>query len=361
DFNAVKQWLSHCCAHHQKTCLSDTTRVAKISGFKLIECSSRKLVTLSEIAEVDKMQFIALSYVWGSKDASDIPAGDGLPTQTPKVIDDAIAATQYMGYNYLWVDRYCIPQDNPEAKHCQIRSMDIIYECATVTIIAATGDDPSYGLPGVASTRRVPQEFVDIGSGTLVLLYPDIDYQLSKTRWDTRAWTYQEGLLSCRRLFFLDNQVYFQCNSIRCMESIVTPSEADDSLYRRSPLYMYDLWNNHIPFPDGRVGDVPEELLVLIDTYTERELGFQSDALNAFEGILRRFVSAAKPVYHIWGIPIFTSGKQILDRLVAGFLWRLRVDDSVLDSLGQEQRRAPYPGTMRRRLFPSWSWVDWNG
>lgn len=228
-----------------------------------------------------------------------------------------------MGYNYLWVDRYCIPQDNPEAKHHQIRSMDIIYECATVTIIAATADDPSCGLPGVASTPRVPQEFVNVESGTLALLYPDIDYQLSQTRWDTRAWTFQEGLLSCRRLCFLENQVYFQCNSIRCMESLGIPPDATDAIYRRSPLYMFDPSHNPLPFPDGRVGYNPKDFPAVIDTYTERILGFQNDALNAFEGTLKRFASAKQPVYHIWGIPIFTSRARIIDRLVAGFSWCL--------------------------------------
>lgn len=343
------------------TCTFDTPRVAKIPGFRLIECATRKLVTLSEIAEVEKLEFIALSYVWGSKDASDNPTENGLLTHTPKVIDDAIIATQCMGFGYLWVDRYCIPQNNSEVKHCQIRSMDIIYECATVTIIAAAGDDASWGLPGVASTHRTPHASIDIAFGTLTLLYNDVDYQLSRTRWDTRAWTFQEGLLSCRRLCFLEDQVYFQCNSIRCMESIWIPPNSTDALYRSSPLYMFDPSRNPIPFPEERVGVDPQDLPVLIDTYTERELSFQSDALNAFEGIFKRFASAARPVYHIWGIPVFTTGDCLANRLVAAFLWRLRFRSSILESPGHEKRLASYVGTMRRHLFPSWSWVDWDG
>lgn len=93
DFDLVKEWILHCCAHHQTACLSDTARVTSIPGFKLIDCSSRRLLTLSEMTEVEKLQFIALSYVWRSRDASDIALRDVLPTQIPKVIDDAIAAT----------------------------------------------------------------------------------------------------------------------------------------------------------------------------------------------------------------------------------------------------------------------------
>jgi hypothetical protein len=58
---------------------------------------------------------------------------------------------------FLWVDRYCIDQANSEEKHDLIRNMDRIYEGAEITIIAATGDDPHHGLPGVRGTPRTPQ------------------------------------------------------------------------------------------------------------------------------------------------------------------------------------------------------------
>ncbi|KAK3403400.1 heterokaryon incompatibility protein-domain-containing protein [Sordaria brevicollis] len=361
DFDAVKQWISVCRSHHGDICSPDMTQVFEIPGFKLIECSSRRLVALSKRAGIDTPQFVALSYVWGSQHAADVPTGDELPTQTPKVIDDAIVATQTMGFRYLWVDRYCIPQNNEEAKHSQIKSMDIIYGCASITIIAATGHDPSCGLPGVASTIRNPQESFKIGSGTLVLLHPDIDSQLSKTKWDTRAWTFQEGLLSCRRLCFLENQVYFQCNSMRCMESFHIPQCQHDLLNRFSPLYRFKPSHNPLPFPDGRVGVEAEDLPILIEAYSERELGFQSDALNAFEGVLKRFSSAQPPVYHIWGVPIFTTNDNLLHSLVAGFLWRLRFNDILHKNSIRDEKHGSYSGTMRRRHFPGWSWVEWDG
>ena len=40
------------------------------------------------------------------------------PDTTPRVITDAMTATVELGWQYLWVDRYCIDQ-NDEAKHIE--------------------------------------------------------------------------------------------------------------------------------------------------------------------------------------------------------------------------------------------------
>ena len=63
---------------------------------------------------------------------------------TPKVIKDAFLVTKKLGYRYLWVDRYCIVQDDAQEKHQQIKNMGSIYENARVTIVAAAGSDPTY-------------------------------------------------------------------------------------------------------------------------------------------------------------------------------------------------------------------------
>jgi hypothetical protein len=56
--------------------------------------------------------------------------------------------TLKLGMRYLWVDRYCINQDDPEEKHGAIRNKDSIYRNAFVTTIAAAGSGSDYGLQG---------------------------------------------------------------------------------------------------------------------------------------------------------------------------------------------------------------------
>ncbi|KAK2055223.1 HET-domain-containing protein, partial [Colletotrichum caudatum] len=64
----------------------------------------------------------------------------------PPVIQDAMRATIKLGFRYIWIDRYCIWQDDPAHKMSQVERMDQIYGDAELSIIAIGAKDPSYGL-----------------------------------------------------------------------------------------------------------------------------------------------------------------------------------------------------------------------
>jgi len=102
------------------------------------------------------------------------------------VIVDAMTVVQRIGFQFLWVDRYCISSDE-EDKHTQIRNMDLIYMNATVTIIAAGGDDPQMGLPGVSHDLRQPQPQVTVGQHVLVSSLPNPRSVIEKSKWNTRG------------------------------------------------------------------------------------------------------------------------------------------------------------------------------
>lgn len=50
----------------------------------------------------------------------------------------------------------------------QIGNMDKIYSYAQLTIIAASGSDPNYGLPGVGKRSRIPMKQIRLGEMVLV-------------------------------------------------------------------------------------------------------------------------------------------------------------------------------------------------
>ena len=140
---------------------------------KLIDCESRTIVQAPM-----SCQYFALNYVWGPSrftDSGDMPIllGNhfGLLESVPRVVEDAIIVTRRLGWRYLWVDRYCINQDDKEEKHDQIKEMDKIYRNAIVTIIAAAGNDASFGLPGVGATYRKAQPFANV-RGKLLITTP---------------------------------------------------------------------------------------------------------------------------------------------------------------------------------------------
>ncbi|KAK0724499.1 hypothetical protein B0H67DRAFT_107151 [Lasiosphaeris hirsuta] len=43
------------------------------------------------------------------------------------------------------------------------------------------------------------------------------------SRWSTRGWTFQEAVLSRRRLVFTAELVYFECSAMNCHKSLTTP------------------------------------------------------------------------------------------------------------------------------------------
>ena len=136
-----------------------------------------------------------------------------------------------------------------------IDQMDLVYSNARATIVAASGNSASDGLPGISVPRY--QAHADIGETHLVEVSNVVaDIMLSK--WFTRGWTYQEWYFSRRRLIFTDSEMMFLCNKGKANE---TGSGHDFHLFEflrlefeamkpqgrnRLPLYRsYDL-NSHI-------------------------------------------------------------------------------------------------------------------
>jgi Heterokaryon incompatibility protein (HET) len=102
--------------------------------------------------------------------------------------------------------------------------MATIHEEADFTIVAAAGSGASYGLPGVRSTPRKPQPKFKLESGSvLVSTLRDPSREILELEWYTRGWTYQEGILSNRRLVFTDHQVYWECLCMAIHDSIYLP------------------------------------------------------------------------------------------------------------------------------------------
>lgn len=85
-----------------------------------MDCRARRIVAALDLSHV------TLSYVWGSI-AHVEGYNDQLPDVLPSIIEDSISVTLSLGYEYLWIDRYCIDQSKAgEVKH-QVEMMDLIY------------------------------------------------------------------------------------------------------------------------------------------------------------------------------------------------------------------------------------------
>jgi len=358
DYAAVRSWLDFCHKHHSRLCSKNSFR--GLPGFRLIDCQTRRICLWKDIAS---LPYVTLSYVWGSGSHAST-AERALPESLPATVEDALTVALALGYKYLWIDRYCVPQHNSTEKMAQIQNMGTIYGHSDLTIIAAAGDSPTYGLPGVGSTPRMAHPSVVIGSHTFVPLLNDICEQIDQSTWSQRGWTYQEGLLCKRQLVFTDTQCYFQCGGMSCLENISLPLEAlhisskqrfriayGDEVFRRSIYVRY--------FSTGAHGEWEADFLRRVNEYKFRSLSHDSDALDAFAGILQTFKRRKVEVENIMGVPLYNGWRRNPGFLVAGLLWKFRVF-RVLSEKGNALVDEHNGALQRREEFPSWTWVGWK-
>ncbi|KAF2116418.1 heterokaryon incompatibility protein-domain-containing protein, partial [Lophiotrema nucula] len=297
DFDAARKWLTMCLEHHGDACGSLIRPATE--NLKLIDCQTRLVVNAKK-----EDDYLALSYTWG--DAGEVTRKEQqqdvsflqLPIQFPETILDAIKVTQQLGYRYLWVDAYCVDRTWADF-HDQLRQMDAIYHNAVLTIVGAAGSGPRYGLPGVGHRRRAfPQ--VQIGQYSLSPALPVPEIDTRNCAWATRAWTFQEGLLSTRRLLFTEEQVYFECRRHHCTEILdLTVADIEKSRLT-SPLQGV---GHKGLFPVDGCGKHPWDIYSRITEYSSRELSYEGDILNGILGVFRAFERKQHPIRHFWGVP----------------------------------------------------------
>jgi hypothetical protein len=292
---------------------------------------------------------VALSYVWGTE-------GTDSGGEFPRTVKDAVDVTVALGYRFLWVDRYCIEQTS-EAKHKQIRQMDLVYQAADVTIIAAAGSNANSGLPGVSDTSRNRQLSVDVNDYTVVHCPETPYFAIPKTTWYTRAWTLQESFLSRRRLVFTSDQVYYECDAMNCWESFIE----DRKLLHVKNQACVKRWHHCGIFSGtrGKRGYVDQPgmqrervetntwiaLRGLTAEYTSRQLSYDCDSFNAFLGIMKRLQTRDPLLCHIWGLQV-TGLEHYRPTVRIHLFW-------------EHDWSSGLPS--RRKLFPSWAWVGWKG
>ncbi|RWA09394.1 hypothetical protein EKO27_g5716 [Xylaria grammica] len=338
DYSLIRGWINDCKASH-----------AECSGQQflprnVINCKQRTIESLK-----DHVPYVALSYVWGDSyvptDEPKPTAPRSLPAGLPATIEDAIQVTLGLQYEYLWVDKYCIKQHGGNEKAEEIARMDEIYRGAEVVLIDAAGADPTLGLPGVSRPRSA-QPHIALKSHTLtsLLSYP-VDV-IHRSEWAKRGWTYQEGALAKRRLFFTDDQVYFECHIHGCMETLCQAMihSAGSGPVSAPSMFVTSSYDNT---------SASGTMLVkfYLNQYSKRSLRYPSDILNAFRGIFHALGNREVPILHCGGVPILTNS---LDHQVSG---------SAANWTGFLRGLCWYSPrnlAIRRPGFPSWSWTGWE-
>lgn len=191
---SAKEQLTKCQTEH-RFCLRQRVPVLPKRVLDLGDDPSDLSVRVHISEPDEEALYVALSYCWGGLQDITLTSAtlqlytQGLPTELPKTIQDAIFVTRGLGFRYLWVDALCIIQDDKSDKASEIDGMGMIYKSATVTVAAASASSVEKGfLPERSPIPmcRLPLYMPDDKQGNLWVQ----QYHQSKTQQplDTRAW-----------------------------------------------------------------------------------------------------------------------------------------------------------------------------
>ncbi|KAJ6006698.1 Heterokaryon incompatibility [Penicillium sp. IBT 35674x] len=251
----------------------------------------------------------------------------GLPASNmPRTIEDAIEICVRMGERYLWADRLCIIQDDADDKKNQIKAMGDIYSSAQLILVAAYGDSMEFGIPGISDPRKTVQHSEDVLGLQITNVIRDAEDD-PLNMWATRAWTYQEAVLSDRRLSFTDTRAFFECERMICHEDQFNLEEIRNELFSTRLI---------IPEDGSRFQSFTRHL----KHYTSRNITYRSDAHNALYGI---FMSLYK------GNDVFLNGLPVVD-FDRALLWYPDIGENTIE-------RHETQG----EILPTWSWSSVMG
>ncbi|KAI1813084.1 heterokaryon incompatibility protein-domain-containing protein [Poronia punctata] len=332
DYEMIRAWLASCETEHEE-CKANKGAFSGVdlSFFRCIDVVDMCIAPVS-IEE----RYVALSYRWGdcvpflllNSNREDLFANGGLVTNwdlIPKTIQDSIEFVRGVGCRYVWIDQLCLIQDDDGDRGTGINAMDLVYEQAHFTIVAASGMDADSGLPGVreGSRSEIRQVKTEVMPGVNLVLRHTMQDMLIKSEYHHRGWTFQEYYLSRRKIIFLDGIIYFKCHQKVYQElEDGLPIKPDQTTIRGQALHK----------PSG---DVYHLLGQLLNQYTTRNLKEPTDYVPAMAGICRRLADYAQCGL-LYGIP------------VAALDWFL------LFYSNKE-------GLKRRDCFPTWAWSGWYG
>lgn len=340
-YEEIKAWLRACGLHRQCPAQEMVRLPTRVVDVGSIDDPIPKLHS----TEGKTGHYAALSYCWGGPQTGALN-GDNLDRhleafdmdEMPQTIKDAIKVVRGVGLRYLWVDALCILQDSDIDKTHEIGTMDQTYRRALFTISAEMA---SSARDGFLSQRKpplapytVPFRCSSGNFGSMSLNDLEAHSQPLLQPLQTRAWTFQESILSSRLLIYNSSTLRWYCRGDQ--------HHLGTSLcHKDDPRYSFLQTGGN--FLDRISGNRPADLDPLEDwddavgEYSARKHSEPQDRLVALSGI-------AKTLAEITGYTYLAG------------LWK----EKLLDQLLWHTQDHKFPRPLGYRA-PSWSWASVEG
>lgn len=220
--------------------------------------------------------------------------------ELPNLFQDAVRICRRLQISYLWIDSLCILQDNIDDWQTESAKMALYYEGALLTISATMSPDSTVPFLTERPSEWLPKgtDFVDDNGETRIVYgrrYARDNEARDLGPLVTRAWTWQESVLSSRLVHYTPAEIIWECDSKFERESGARPD------LRRGNYYGW-FYDNYEEGPDMRMRRALRQISKsdsitskaqlwsqLVSTYCSRELTYQTDRLLALSGVASRF------------------------------------------------------------------------
>ncbi|KAL5050737.1 hypothetical protein BDW71DRAFT_105463 [Aspergillus fruticulosus] len=165
---------------------SDKPDGSSINPLRLIQVRTRDVLATQGL---ERKRYAAISYTWSQ-------------VSKEELLESATSWAMELGYEYIWIDQYCIDQSNRQEKNAEIKRMRDYYKNATQVLVL---------LPDVTSLAR----FDVVSANHLIHVDAalnasrDVLRQFTSCLWLKRVWTFQEAWVArqcvlCTREQMLD-------------------------------------------------------------------------------------------------------------------------------------------------------------
>lgn len=284
--------------------------------------------------------YVALSHCWGKSQILKTEHDSlnlrkrGIPWDIiPRTFQDAITFVRHLGLRYLWIDSLCIIQDDSADWERESARMASIYMNSVLTIAATKSADSEGGCFSVVPENGRTYKVTGLDQGGrqfTIYARPSVrSWEKSPLPLHSRAWCFQERILSPRVLHFHHHELKWECQAITTCECSLTSTSHDKQNHasrlglESDPHSMNDKWRR------------------MVREYVELNLTYTSDRLPALSGL-------AKHIQQAYGRGRYLAGLWE-DSLVEDLMWWVKEDEAQHAWRPQEWRA------------PSWSWASLEG
>ena len=207
--SSAKSWIEQC-SHGHEACGHAASSHTKTLPARLVDIcpdgkagpNIRVVDSTSIESSTGLVDYVALSHVWDRSDV--VLSTDRLQTLQAEIplstlshaLIAAVTTARSLEYRYIWIDSLCILQDSDLDKRQECASMASTFRNAALTLVLDNVDTDC---------------MADL-KGSLAEAKPAFAL-------DTRAWALQDRLLSHRFLHLGQEQMYWECNSLKASET----------------------------------------------------------------------------------------------------------------------------------------------